>query len=44
VQLEEERREREKMRREIEELRKINSDLCSAILQTGSPPQAKKKL
>ncbi len=34
-QLEEEKREREKMKKEIEELKKLNSDLCSAILSSG---------
>ncbi len=34
-QLEEEKREREKMQKEIEELKKLNSDLCSAILSSG---------
>lgn len=35
-QLEEEKREREKMQREIEELKKINNDLCSALLNPST--------
>lgn len=35
-QLDEERREREKMRKEIEDLKKMNSDLCNAILASNS--------
>lgn len=38
LQLDDERKEREKMKLEIEELKKMNSELCSAILNPkGSP-------
>ena len=32
LQLDEERKEREQMKQEIEALKKINSDLCNALL------------
>eukprot|EP00347_Sterkiella_histriomuscorum_P018955 403343518 len=40
-QLDEERKEREKMQQEIEELKKMNSDLCNAILNTKESPSKK---
>lgn len=34
--MEEERKEREKMQKEIEELKKLNSELCNAILSKSN--------
>ena len=41
-QLEEEKKEREKMQREIDALKKINSDLCSAVLSATKSEKTKK--
>lgn len=35
-QLDEEKKAREKLRQEIEELKKMNSELCNVILSTNS--------
>jgi len=35
-ELQEERKQRERLQKEIEELKKMNGDLCNAILSTTS--------